>query len=290
MQYHPLELSARQAFDLLLKSLCTIYDEREARSIGSMVFLDIFSLNVASQKLLSEENILLLQKITERLLKHEPVQYIIGFADFYGLKFKVSPDVLIPRPETEELVHWVIQTCKENHLSKPGILDIGTGSGCIAITLARKIPGASLRAWDISEQAISVAKENAEKNAVAVCFEAQDILSALSERTAVFDIMVSNPPYIPISERPLMGKNVLLHEPDAALFVNDDDPLIFYRKIAAIATTSLKNGGFLFFECNEHNASEVVHLLQTLSFSAVLLQKDLSGKDRMVRAQKSGSN
>lgn len=255
-----------------------------------MVFSDIFNLNINSEIFLSEENILLLKEITEKLLNHKPVQYVIGSSDFYGLKFDVNPSVLIPRPETEELVYWIVQTCREFSISHPDILDIGTGSGCIAITLKKKVRDATVTAWDLSDSALSTARANALKNEVEVQFKMRDILSLPPESKEKFDIIVSNPPYIPRSEKHLMGKNVFMHEPEMALFADDADPLIFYRKIIFFATTELKSGGYLFFECNEYNAEAVEDLFASLPFSEIILQRDMSGKDRMIRARKTPSN
>lgn len=283
-------MTASQAFHALLHSLSEIYDERESFSISSMVFSDIFNLNINSEIFLSEENILLLKEITEKLLNHKPVQYVIGSSDFYGLKFDVNPSVLIPRPETEELVYWIVQTCREFSISHPDILDIGTGSGCIAITLKKKVRDATVTAWDLSDSALSTARANALKNEVEVQFKMRDILSLPPESKEKFDIIVSNPPYIPRSEKHLMGKNVFMHEPEMALFADDADPLIFYRKIIFFATTELKSGGYLFFECNEYNAEAVEDLFASLPFSEIILQRDMSGKDRMIRARKTPSN
>ncbi len=283
-------MTANQAFYALLHSLSEIYDERESFSISSMVFSDIFNLDINSEIFLSEENILLLKEITEKLLNHKPVQYVIGSSDFYGLKFDVNPSVLIPRPETEELVYWIVQTCREFSISHPDILDIGTGSGCIAITLKKKVRDATVTAWDLSDSALSTARANALKNEVEVQFKMRDILSLPPESKEKFDIIVSNPPYIPRSEKHLMGKNVFMHEPEMALFADDADPLIFYRKIISFATTELKSGGYLFFECNEYNAEAVKDLFASLPFSEIILQRDMSGKDRMIRARKTTSN
>ncbi|MFZ4543890.1 MAG: peptide chain release factor N(5)-glutamine methyltransferase [Saprospiraceae bacterium] len=251
-----------------------------------MIFEDVFKCKIDDKKILSEENESLLLIIKTRLLNHEPVQYIIGEADFYGLKFEVDPSVLIPRQETEELVHWIIETCKSEALNNPAILDIGTGSGCIPITLKKKISKCIATGWDISEEALELADINAVKNQVEVTFAQQDILKINTINSTNYDIIVSNPPYIPYSEKKLMKENVLQYEPELALFVSDNDALIFYRNIIKFAQSALSQGGFLFFECNEYTAVKVMQLLNNAIFSEVLLRKDLSGKDRMIRAKK----
>lgn len=275
------------AYQNLVLSLSPIYGEREAQNIAFLVFEDVFNIKNISEKILSEENILLLNNITERLLKHEPVQYVIGEADFWGLKFKVNQNVLIPRSETEELVDWIIKTCKSSFYENINIIDIGTGSGCIPITLKRKMPQYEIFGLDVSLGALEVAKENALRNQCDVTFLEGDVLSNtfLAEAKTKYQIIVSNPPYIPHREAALMYQNVLAHEPHLALFVEDDDALIFYSRIADFAQLNLAPSGFLFFECNEYNATEVVQLLENKHFINIVLSKDLSGKDRMIKAQ-----
>ncbi len=208
-----------------------------------------------------------------------PIQYILGETEFYGLKFKVNSSVLIPRPETEELVHWII----DDYQSKsPAILDIGTGSGCIPITLKVNIPESKVQSWDISEDALSIAKSNAELNNVHVCFEKQNAL-ALSNLKDKFDVIVSNPPYVLDKEKELMHNNVLDYEPHLALFVPDNEPLLFYEAIARFAKTNLNPNGALYFEINEAFGSATVKMLEELGFVKVELKKDLFGKDRMVK-------
>ncbi|HBR54315.1 MAG TPA: peptide chain release factor N(5)-glutamine methyltransferase [Flavobacteriaceae bacterium] len=221
-----------------------------------------------------------------RLKKHEPIQYILGETEFYGLPIRVSPATLIPRPETEELVQWVIGNSREKlpNLTKLNVLDIGTGSGCIAISLAKYLKNASVSALDISEEAIVVAKENALLNDVAVNFQQADIL-AIKHLPQQYDIIISNPPYVRELEKKHMLPNVLAHEPETALFVSDKAPLLFYEQIAALASTSLTPSGTLYFEINEYLSEEMHQMLQEKGFSEIELKKDLFGKFRMLKCK-----
>ena len=218
-----------------------------------------------------------LKQITTDLKTNKPIQYILGKTDFYGLKLKVNEHTLIPRPETEELVDWVL---KQEFSSA---LDIGTGSGCIPITLA-KHTNASIMAIDVSENALEVAKENAILNAVKVKFILQDILQ--SESLPKVDLIVSNPPYVLDNEKVKMQKNVLDFEPDLALFVANNNPLIFYKKIAQLAFESLNESGKLFFEINEQFGADTIAMLTEIGFVNIALKKDINDKDRMVKATK----
>jgi len=270
------------AYQQFVKAIQAIHPEREAKSIARIVFEDAFKIfNFQSAQPFSQTEQLL--EIQQRLLKNEPVQYILGQADFYGLKFKVTPSVLIPRPETEELVYWILEEISTPNLS---ILDIGTGSGCIPITLKRKLPTSTVTGVDVSDQALKIAKANALLNQVTVDFQQVDILNK-NESTQLpnFDVIISNPPYIPYSEIPLMPKQVVAYEPNLALFVENEDPLIFYRTIGLFGLEKLKKGGQLYFECNEFNAKKVVDLLQQMGYRQVDLEKDMEGKERMVRAR-----
>lgn len=223
---------------------------------------------------------MLLYSTIERLKKHEPIQYIQGFCDFCGLTFKVTPDTLIPRPETSELVEWITEEQKEKEVK---ILDIGTGSGCIAISLSCKLPGCNIAAWDISSGALAVAEENNRSNGTEVTFSQVDILvyQPLGE---MFDIIVSNPPYIKENEKKSMEANVLDWEPHTALFVPDNDPLLFYRAIAEKALAMLTSGGALYFEINRAHGAETVEMLKSLGYIETELRKDLAGNDRMIKA------
>ena len=266
--------------------LVHIVSIQEARQITKMLLMHHLSLS--STGLVMEANrpvdaptILSINQQVERLLSHEPIQYILGTAHFYGLDFAVNPSVLIPRPETEELVDWIV---KENSLAKPAILDIGTGSGCIAITLKHQMPHADVVGWDISAEALAVATQNAQTIGVRVEFRQNDILSKESAEPNRFDIIASNPPYVRELEKQQMNNNVLDHEPHLALFVSDNDPLLFYRTIAQKAKVMLKPGGMLYFEINEYMAEQMLEMLSGLNYEAVLKQ-DLQGKDRMIRAR-----
>lgn len=220
--------------------------------------------------------------IVSLLKLQKPIQYILGEADFFGLIFKVTPDVLIPRQETEELVDWILKTL---NIENPSILDIGTGSGCIAISLAKNIRNASVTAIDSSVQAIAIAKGNAEMNNVSIDFSVFDILDKTNRvSNEPFDIIVSNPPYVRDSEKGLMKANVLDHEPHTALFVSNLDPLLFYRTIAEQSKELFKGKGTLYFEINEAFGSETYQLLIQQGFCDVELKKDLNGKDRMIKA------
>jgi len=233
-------------------------------------------------------------KALTKLQGEIPIQHILGETEFYGLTFKVTEDVLIPRPETEELVLWIIEEIKRNRLQdqKISILDIGTGSGCIAIALAKKLSNADIYALDVSVKALKIAKENAALNNVNVHFINQDVLKSevislkgsKEEKPLLFDIIVSNPPYVRKLEKSEIKKNVLEYEPHLALFVNDDNPLLFYDKIADIAIGQLKKNGLLFFEINQYLGNETFNLLKNRKFQNIELKKDLFGNNRMIKA------
>lgn len=225
----------------------------------------------------------------DRLKQEEPIQYIIGETEFYGLLFKVSPKVLIPRPETEELVEWVLKdnpTTKNQQLT---VLDIGTGSGCIAIALAKHLSNAKVYTLDVSPEALEVAKENALLNKVDVEFMEKNILKSsqaeLISTLHKFDIIVSNPPYVRKLEKRAIKKNVIKYEPHLALFVEDEDPLLFYKAICEFAVHNLKPNGMLYFEINQYLSAELKHLLTKFDFNSVELRKDLFGNDRMLKAK-----
>ncbi len=276
-----------QAYKNFVSALLKIYDEPEAGSIANLVFEDM--LGYDSIKRIMNANELLpaslfetLDLILYQLLDHKPLQYIIGKAHFYGLIFRVNESVLIPRPETEELVDWVIQSVKD--IKSLSVLDIGTGSGCIAISLAKNLPRAFVSAIDISQKALQIAKKNADENKVPVLFEEKNILNEPLSET--YDVIISNPPYVLQSEQAGMRKNVLSYEPHAALFVYDNDDLLFYRKIAGLGLKNLNDQGYLFFEINEQRGLQVVALLKQMGYSEIELRKDMRNKDRMVRARK----
>ena len=219
-----------------------------------------------------------------RLLKHEPIQYIIGETEFFGLKFKVDKNVLIPRPETEELVQWILEDFKSSKTKELSILDIGTGSGCIAVSLAKKLPNARVSAIDISEGALKIATSNAKMNDVEIDFILQDILK-ISELPEKYDLIVSNPPYVREMEKKEMHRNVLENEPEMALYVKDLEPLIFYQKITKLAETGLKQGGSLYFEINQYLGEETAEVLSSSGFK-YFSGKDIFGNNRMLKGNR----
>lgn len=234
----------------------------------------------------SETEIDAFKTIVSRLKNFEPLQYIIGETEFYNLSFKVNPAVLIPRPETEELVDWILKDTESS--SELAVLDIGTGSGCIAISLAANLEDSKVTAIDVSEAALLTAKGNAELNNVTLNLELLNILEENSwdNVSGCFDVIVSNPPYVCEKEKLEMEPNVLKYEPFLALFVSDNNPLLFYQKIALFASEKLVSGGKLFFEINQAFGKEVIKLLEDLGYVEIELRKDIFERDRMIKAQK----
>ena len=230
---------------------------------------------------LTTEQESLLNDAIERLQQHEPIQYILGYSDFCGLRFKVTSATLIPRPETSELVEWIASEATGNEK----ILDIGTGSGCIAVSLANKLQHSNVSAWDISDEALAVAEENSKTNGCNVTFSQVDIL-AYQPQGEQFDIIVSNPPYIRDLEKSGMEANVLDWEPQTALFVPDNDPLLFYRTIAQKGKEMLHPSGKLYFEINREFGKETCDMLASLGYTNIELRKDFAENDRMIRAVK----
>ena len=296
-------------YNQLWKRLTVIYNEREAQAIVRTVLDALFGMSLTDICLgkvtqLSADDTTRLEKIMQRLEKSEPVQYVLGAEWFAGRLFDVAPGVLIPRPETEELVKWTCDEAKEKEkednskeergkeekeVSKkgeeaphPSILDIGTGSGCIAITVALALPQARVTAWDISTDALAIAAGNAHRLGASVRFEHQDALSAPDDEER-WDVIVSNPPYICDRERADMSDNVLSYEPELALFVPDNNPLLFYRAIASYASKALKPGGRLLFETNTAYAHEVAQAIVDEGFTAIEVRNDCFGKPRMVK-------
>jgi release factor glutamine methyltransferase len=270
----------------LRNELRQIYPPGEIQGISELIFENL--LNYSKTDLLLNSNTkiskLIYNQITEiinQLLKNKPIQYILGEAWFYGLKLEVSPEVLIPRQETEELVKWVIDECGSRYLE---LIDLGTGSGCIAIALALNLPNSKVHAMDISERAVQLAEKNAFVNNADVKFFVGDIFNPLFEKSKKFDIIVSNPPYVTESEKPRIDKNVLHYEPVAALFVPDHNSLIYYKAIAALAREALTPGGRLYLEINESKSEDIEELLIRSKFSQIEIRKDINGKFRMVRA------
>ena len=309
-------------YETLWRRLTGIYDTDEAKAIVRWVLDVRFGLSLTDivcgkTDELGEAAQAELEAMMQRLEQAEPVQYVVGVAEFCGRQFHVEPGVLIPRPETGEMVRWGIESeecrVKSEESAAPErvkseescVLDIGTGSGCIAITLALEIPEAKVTAWDISEKALSIAKKNAEALGADVTFEKQDILklgealnhgdrhSDLRYATIIepvpmiqWDVIVSNPPYVCEQEKATMEKHVLEHEPHLALFVPDDNPLRFYRAIAQYAKAALKPGGLLYFELNPLYARETEALLQNLGFAETEIKPDMFGKQRFLKAKK----
>jgi len=273
---------------LIYDNLSPLYCKQEIESISKLIFEKVLGISRLQMHLnqhgtISTANLAQITEIINRLIRFEPIQYILGETEFYGLPFNVNSSVLIPRPETEELVDWIIHDCNQ---SNPKILDIGTGSGCIPISLVKNLPGASAEGWDISDEALIVAKENATINHVEVDFFHADVLNHnYPLQNQKYDIIVSNPPYVTISEQLSMLKNVVDYEPHIALFVPDADPLVFYRTIADLALIKLNPGGKLYFEINEQFGNETAELLALRGFINITLKKDINGKERMIRVE-----
>ena len=266
-----------------------VYDKEEVHCFFYILcdfFLQYsrFEVSMSQDTVVSETNIARFEKVLLRLKTQEPIQYILGTTEFYGLTFKVNKHTLIPRPETEELVDWVLSNLHDQD-SMLDILDIGTGSGCIAISLAKNIPTARVSGLDISEKALEVAQENAVKNQVLVSFCKKDILETTALKNK-YDVMVSNPPYVRQLEKKAMNANVLDYEPGVALFVPNEDPLLFYRKIAQLAMVSLQTRGWLYFEINEYLSKEMDVLLKDIGFANIEIKKDFREVPRMIKCQK----
>jgi release factor glutamine methyltransferase len=249
-------------------------------------------MSLSPEKELTTKQSEVLTSMLQRLKKEEPIQYIIGETEFYGLTFMVDPHVLIPRPETEELVDWIVKVSSESQGLR--ILDIGTGSGCIAISLAKHLPNAAVYALDISKKALQVAEYNAKFNKVSIEFIEKDILKTklnLKDSNNIkYDIIVSNPPYVRESEKEAIKKNVLAFEPHSALFVEDTNPILFYEAIAKFAKKNLRAEGKLFFEINQYLSNQISQLLKKNGFTKIELRKDLFGNDRMIKATIKTSN
>jgi release factor glutamine methyltransferase len=282
-------MNAKQYKIKFIETLEPIHGVDEAESFFYLILEDKFQLKRLDLALdpsfeFSAEAMKILEELVTQLKTEIPIQYLLGTTEFFGLPFMVNENVLIPRPETEELVDWIVQEDKKIERQKQiKILDIGTGTGCIAISLAKNIPNAAVFAIDISAEALEVAKKNAEINTVTVTFLEKNILET-DDFFGQYDIIVSNPPYVRNLEKQEIKKNVLDNEPHLALFVDDLDALIFYRKIASLATKILNEGGQLFFEINQYLGKEMVDLINISGFADVELRKDIYGNDRMTRA------
>lgn len=282
-------MTIKQYRDQFIQELTPLYDAGEAESFFYLILeakhqLKRIDIALQPELVLSASELEIWNSILEQLKREIPIQYLLGTTHFYGLEFKVNENVLIPRPETEELVDWIIKSQKsEVRNKKVKILDIGTGSGCIAISLAKNLSNAEVFALDVSEKALATARKNAELNQVQVQFICQSILET-EDLGQQFDIIVSNPPYVRHLEKQEIKKNVLDNEPHLALFVADDDALIFYRKIAQLALKNLNQTGQLYFEINQYLGQEMLDLLQEMDFKNSELRQDIYGNDRMTKS------
>jgi len=279
-------MKLKQYRTYFLEKLTPLYDSMEAESFFAIALEELkgwkrsdLALNPDAE--LSTAEIEQWNNVVAQLETQKPIQYIFGKAHFYGLEFEVNENTLIPRPETEELVEWIIGDSQ--YKGQISVLDIGTGSGCIAVSLAKHLTDASVSAIDVSEGALATAKRNAVHNNASVSFIFTDILAAKT-LAQTYDVIVSNPPYVRNLEKAEIKENVLEYEPHLALFVEDNDPLIFYRKIALLAKSHLSPNGRLYFEINQYLGAETVQMLENFGFTNVILTKDMYGNDRMIAA------
>jgi len=276
-------LTIAQLYKLFNEKLSSLYNNREIDQFLLLSFQKLMGYNkleisMNKELILEESKCIQFTEILDRLINFEPIQYILGSTFFYDLELKVSPAVLIPRPETEELVDLVIKQINDND----SVLDIGTGSGCIALALKSKMNSLQVKGIDVSEDSLQIAKWNADHLGLEIELEKKDILKeGLNKK---WNCIVSNPPYIAKNESLVMERNVLDHEPSTALFVPDNDPLIFYERIAKLASVNLHSKGLLFFEIHEEKGEEIVKLLASLGFVNIEVKKDMQGKDRMIKA------
>jgi release factor glutamine methyltransferase len=294
--------------EFIKNELNGLYPEREIQNLTDMIIshtlgIPKHEIHIEKGKMIDEVHKLRIIEMVNELRLGKPVQYIIGYTDFFGLNLRVSPDVLIPRPETEELVKWIIDDHAER---SPVILDIGTGSGCIAIALKKNLPQSEIHACDVSPSSLTLARKNARSQKVDINFFHHDISSnSLSESYRnqtdnysginktqgihfLYDIIVSNPPYIPLKEKPLMNVNITGFEPENALFVPDEDPLIFYRNIANFGLNHLKKNGQIYFEIHEKSGQQVKRLLEGSGYRDINIRKDINGKIRMIKCTNNG--
>jgi release factor glutamine methyltransferase len=297
--------TVQQAYEQLRQQLQTLYDQREANAVAAAVIAHITGFDntgrlINKHKQLTQEQEDTYHTMTDELFQQKPLQYVLHEAHFYGMDLYVDESVLIPRPETEELVDWIIKEKntrdkeqdsrdKVQEIRDKGqysILDIGTGSGCIPIALKKHLPAAEVHAIDIYEEALAIAQKNAEAQGTSIQFHLLDILNeSLWEQLNKFDIIVSNPPYITEREAEDMHNNILLHEPRNALFVPNEQPLLFYEVIAAFGLLHLNNNGLLFFEINEGYGKETGEMLRAKGYQNIELGQDMQGKDRMIKAE-----
>ena len=284
------QMKIKQYRTQFIQELSPFYDAYEAESFIYLILenkhkLRQIDLALNHELSFTEDDYAVWDFLVNELKKEVPIQYLLGKTSFYGLDFEVNENVLIPRPETEELVEWII---KENKIldktKKLKILDIGTGSGCIAVSLAKNLPNAEVFAMDVSKKAIETAKRNAINNNARVTFMYKNVLE-LELLKYEYDIIVSNPPYVRNLEKEEIKKNVLDYEPHLALFVDDNDALVFYRKIAGLAQKSLSEKGQLYFEINQYLGKEMVDLLEKMNFKNIHLRKDIYDNDRMIKGE-----
>ena len=270
----------------LYATLESHYPTSEIDSFFKIILEDVLNLSkidfaLEPNKIVSDDKNIKIDEIISRLTEHQPIQHLIGFTEFMDLKIMVNEHVLIPRPETEELIRWILN----DYSMAPNldILDIGTGSGCIPIALSKNLNNVNVSSIDVSIKAIETAKKNAEINKVNINFIHQDILTT-NQLSQQYDVIVSNPPYVRNLEKAEMQKNVLEFEPHLALFVEDNNPLIFYKKIAELAISALKPKGALYYEINQYLGKETIELLKQIGFKNIELKKDMFGNDRMIKA------
>lgn len=273
--------------ELIRSELQGLYPDTEIRSFTKLLISKLTGFSnteiiLNKNTIFSAEQRKILDSFIEKLKIHMPIQYILGKTEFYGLEFIVNQSVLIPRPETEELVEWILNSVHDNSNLK--LLDIGTGSGCIAISLKNSLPKSQVNAFDISEEALLIAQKNAELNNLKINFEQVDILKNLNLNEK-WDVIVSNPPYIPENEKIEISQNVLDFEPHLALFVPEIDPLVFYKKIADFGKAHLNENGSLFFEIHYTKANQIIELLKSLGYIEIELRKDIYKNDRMIKAK-----
>jgi release factor glutamine methyltransferase len=279
-----------QAEKQLVSDLTAIYEQRESSAIADLVMEHISGYPkidriIHKMQILSIEKESLFQQFQGELMKHRPVQYVLGEAWFMGLRFHVNEQVLIPRPETEELVNWVVEEIRSGQTLSPRILDVGTGSGCIPVALGKQLPTADIHSCDISGEALGIARGNALKHGVSIDFMEGDFLDqTFRQQLPAIDCIVSNPPYIPVRDRHSMSRHVVNYEPSIALFVPDEDPLIFYRAIAGFAGKKLLPGGKIFAELHIEASEKAKQLFASEGFKDIEIKNDLHGNPRMIKA------